>query len=137
MLALDSAGAAADDARFVLEVGERRLPGGGVCLVDGPAGLLVAERVQQADALGNREDEVVTRDRSQRLLLESPLARRGVDSLDRDAPRSRAAPAQLLAGARVLAADQRSELALLDDAFEPEARAPRPVQTPGDSPRPA
>ena len=49
---------AALDACLVLEVSDCRLPGRQVGLIDGPTGLLVAERVQQADALGDREDEV-------------------------------------------------------------------------------
>ena len=74
VLAVDAAGAAADDAGLVLEVGERRLPGAGVRLVDGAARLLVAERVQEADALGDGEDEVEARDRPEGLLFEAPLA---------------------------------------------------------------
>lgn len=73
-LAVDAAGAATNDACLVLEVLERRLPGGGVRLVDSPADLLVAECVEQADALWDGEDEVEAGDRPQRLLLESPLA---------------------------------------------------------------
>ena len=129
---------AADDARFVLEVGERGLPGGGMRLVDGPASFLVAERMQQADALGNREDEVVARDRSQRLLLEPPLARRGVDPLDRDPACAAGCRRRSRLPVRGCSpADQRSQLALLDAPSSPSASAPRPVQTPGDSPRPA
>ena len=58
VLAVDTVPATAGDARLVLEVGECRLPGRQVGLIDGAPGLLVAERVQQADALGDREDEV-------------------------------------------------------------------------------
>ena len=119
VLALDAARAAADDAGLVLEVVEGGLPGGGVCLVDGAAGVLVAECVEQTDALGNREDEVEACDRAQRLFLESPVARGRIDPLDRDSPRPRAAlGAELFAGVRVFGPDQRSELPLLDDAFE-------------------
>ena len=45
VLAVDPAGAAADDAGLVLEICERGLPGRGVCLVDGTPGFLVAECV--------------------------------------------------------------------------------------------
>src|SRR5262249_27245330 len=45
LLATNAAGPAANDAGFVLEVRERRLPRDGVRLVDGPAGVRVAERV--------------------------------------------------------------------------------------------
>ena len=95
VLARDAAGAAADDARLVLEVGERRLPGGGVRLVDRPPGLLVAERVQEADALRDGEDEVEAGDRAERLLLQPPLAARRVDLLDRDRSRLRMPASQV------------------------------------------
>ena len=62
--------AAPGHARLVLEVGERRLPRGQVRLVDRAAGLLVAERVQQADALRRREDEVEAGDRRELLRLD-------------------------------------------------------------------
>ena len=89
VLAGDAVGAAADDARLVLEVGERRLPGGGVRLVDRAARLLVAERVQEADALRDGEDEVEAGDRRELLLLQPPLAGGRVDPLDRDRARLR------------------------------------------------
>ena len=60
-LADDAARAAPDDAGLVLEVRERRLPGRRVRLVDGAPGLVVAERVQEADALRDGEDEVEAR----------------------------------------------------------------------------
>jgi hypothetical protein len=120
VLARDAAGAAADDAGLVLEVGERRLPGGGVGLVDGAPGLGIAERVQDADALGDGEDAVEARDRAEGLPLQAPLAAGGVDLLDRDRAGLRVPPAQLFAGVGVVAADQRPQLAILDDPFEPE-----------------
>ena len=120
VLAVDAAGAATDDAGLVLEVRERGLPGGDVRLVDGAARLLVAERVQEADALRHGEDEVEAGDRPKRLLLQAPLAARRVDLLDGDRPRLRMPPAQPLAAQRVVAADERAELPVLDDALEPE-----------------
>ena len=51
VLAVHALGAATGHARLVLEVAERRLPRGQMGLVDGAARLLVAERVEQADAL--------------------------------------------------------------------------------------
>ena len=138
VLARDAAGAAADDARFVLEVGERGLPGGGVRLVDRPPGLLVAERVQEADALRDGEDEVEAGDRAERLLLPSPLAARRVDLLDRD--RSAPSDAGAAGCSPVSGWSPRisvSQLAVLDDAFEPERqRRLCRSRCPGDSPRP-
>ncbi len=99
--------AAADDAGLVLEVGERRLPGGQVRLVDGAAGLLVAERVQQADALRRREDEVEAGDRRERLRPRG-AARRSSGSI-RSIVIVRAFGCRRrssLAGLRVVAADQ-------------------------------
>src|SRR6266498_1023947 len=61
-LADDAVLALAGHARPLLEVGERRLPGGEMRLVDGVPYVLAAERVQEADALGGREDEVVAGD---------------------------------------------------------------------------
>src|SRR5262249_22964995 len=59
-------------------------------------------------------------DRPQRLLLQATLAGGGVDLLDRDRARLRVPAAQLLAGKGVVAANQRAELAVLDDALEAE-----------------
>ena len=104
-------------------------------LVDGAAGLLVAERVEQADALRRREDEVEPGDRGELLRLDAALVGERVDALDRDHPRLRLATcAQLLLGVRMEAADQPAELALVHDALElersgasagPDARATR------------
>ena len=81
--------AAPGHARLVLEVGERRLPRRLVRLVDRAAGLLVAERVEQADALRRREDEVEPGDRRELLRLDPALVGQRVDPLDRDHPRLR------------------------------------------------
>ena len=77
VLADDASRAAPDDAGLVLEVRERRLPRRRMRLVDSPAGLLVAERVQEADALRDGEDEVEAGDRAELLLLESSGRRCG------------------------------------------------------------
>ena len=108
-----------DHACFVLEIGEGRLPGARVRLVDGPAGLLVAERVQQADALRDAEDEVEAGDGRELLRLDDALVCQRVDPLDRDPP-CPSVPAQLRIGVRVVAADQPPELALLHEPFELE-----------------
>ena len=52
VLAVHALGAATGHARFVLEVAERGLPCSEMGLVDSAARLLVAEGVEQADALG-------------------------------------------------------------------------------------
>src|SRR6266508_1101777 len=124
VLAADAPGTAADDTGLVLEVGERRPPGGGVGLVDGPAGVLGAARVQQADALGDGEHEVEAGDRAERLLLQPPLPAGGVDLLDGDRPRLRVPPPQAVAAMRVVAADERAELAVLDHALKADCRGP-------------
>ena len=103
-------GAAADDAGLVLEVGERRLPGGGVRLVDGAPGLGIAERVQETDALGDGKDAVEAGDRAERLLLQPPLPAGGVDLLDGDRPRLRVPPPQAVAAAVEAVADRLPEL---------------------------
>lgn len=121
VLALDAVLAATGDAGLVLEVGERGLPGGDVGRVDGETRLLVAEGVEQAHALGDGEDEVEAGDRAERLRLDPPLAGFGVDPLDRDLPLLRSL-AQALAARRVDAADELRELAVLDNALEPEQR---------------
>jgi hypothetical protein len=90
-----------------------------VRLLHRPPGLFVAERVQQADALGRGEDEVEAGDRCQLLHFQRAVAGERVDPLDRDPPRPVVA-AQLLLRPRVLAPDQPTQLALLHDAFEPE-----------------
>ena len=119
VLAVDTVPAAAGDARFVLEVSDGRLPGRQVGLIDGPTGLLVAERVQQAAALGDREDEVEASDRRELLRLHAALVGEWVDPLDRDLARLRM-PAELLFGMRVDAADQPAELPLVHQAVELE-----------------
>ena len=88
-------------------------------LVDGPAGLLVAERVQQADALRDAEDEVEAGDGRELLRLDDALVRQRVDPLDRDPPRP-SVLAQLRIGVRVVPADQPPKLALLHEPFELE-----------------
>ena len=130
VLADRAAVAAADDARLPLEVAERRLPRSLVRLADlAPHPLVVGQRVQQADALRAREDEVVAGDRREPLRLLPPLARLDVERADRDRPlpHRRAQPRLVR---RVDAAKQRAEVAVLDDADEPEpvssAAGPQP-----------
>ena len=94
-------------------------------LVHGVAHLVVAERVQQADALRRREHEVVPRDRRERLHLEPALAGRRIDPLDRDLLPGRM-PAELGGRERMLAADQPPQLALADDPVELELRRAAP-----------
>ncbi len=75
VLADRAAATAAHDARLALEIGDRRLPGRLVRLAHlAPHPLVVGERVQEADALRAREDQVVARDRREPLLLLLPLA---------------------------------------------------------------
>ena len=126
----DEAGAALADhavlaparhARPLLEIGERRLPGGEMRLVHRVTHLVVAERVQEADALRRREHQVVPGHRRERLHLEPALTGRRVDPLDRDLLPGRM-PAELSGRERMLAADQPPQLALADDAVELELR---------------
>jgi hypothetical protein len=115
--------AASCDASLVLEIAERRLPRRCVRLVDGAAGVLAAEGMEEADALRRREDEVEARDRRQLLLLRSPRARVRVDPFDRDRPRL-VVPTQLFPAHGVGAAYQQAELALAHNALEPKGRRP-------------
>ena len=75
VLAMDAVAAATGHARLVFEVAERRLPRRQVRLVDCAAGLLVAERVEEADALRRREDEVEPGDRREPLRLDAGARR--------------------------------------------------------------
>ncbi len=124
-LADEAARASPNDAGLVLEVGERGLPGCRVRLVDHVAGLIVPESVQEADALGDREDEVEAGDGAERLLLQSSGAAGRIDSLDGDRAGLRMAPSQSLTGAGVIAADQHAELAIADDSVQGRVRQPR------------
>jgi hypothetical protein len=90
-----------------------------VRLLHRAASLLVAERVQQADALRHAENEVEARHRRQLLCLERPLAGERVDPLHGDLACPVVTP-QLVLGARVLAADQAPKLALAHHALELE-----------------
>jgi hypothetical protein len=119
VLAVDAVAAAPRHARLILEVAERGLPRRQMRFAHRTAGLLVAERVQQADALRRREDEVEPRDRRELLRLDPPLVGQRVDPLDRDHPRPGMRP-QLVSAARVEAADQPAELAVVNVPFELE-----------------
>ena len=121
--------AATGDARLVLEVPERRLPGFEVGFADGPAYSLVAERVEEADALGHAEHEVEARNRGELLLLGVPLARVRVDPLDGDRPLLRMPP-KPLASERIQAANESPKLPVLDDAFETQSGSAAPCPHP-------
>src|ERR1700674_4487630 len=110
-------GPAADHTRFVLEIGECGLPGARVRLVDGSAGLLVAERVEQADALRDAEDEIKAGDGGELLRLDDTLVSERVDPLDCDLP-CPSVPAQFRIGVWVVPANKPPELALLDESLE-------------------
>ena len=119
VFALDAVSSLAHDAGLVLEIGERGLPGGEVGLVDLVADVLVAERVQEADALGGAEDEVVAADRREPLRLQPARPRVRVDPLDRDRPLP-GGPAEPLAARGVEALAELAELPVCDDAAQPE-----------------
>jgi hypothetical protein len=82
-----------------------------MCLVDGPPCPLVAERVQEADALRNREDEVEAGNGGELLPLDSPLVGVRVDPLDGDDSRLRVAT-QTLLRQRMETTDQCAQLTL-------------------------
>ena len=119
MFAAASLRPATDHARLVLEIGKRRLPSGQVRLIHRAPRLLVAKRVQQADALRHAEDEVEAGHRRQLLHLQLALAAIRVDPLDRDPPRLRM-PAQLFLGVRVDAANQPAEFPLVHEPLQLE-----------------
>ena len=131
--------AAAGDAGLVLEVGERRLPGGEVRLVDRPAGLLVAERVQEADALRRARRQGRSRRPGASFFVSTPRSpRQRVDPLDRDRSRPRVACRSCSPVSGWWPRISRAELAVLRRRpSSSSSAAPRPAQTPGDSPRPA
>ena len=122
--------AAANDARLALEVDERGLPGGLVCLADLAADMLVVgEGVQETDALRTREDEVVARNRGQPLALVTPLTTLEVERAHRDRPLPhRRAQTRLARG--VDPTKQRPEVAVSNDTREPERRAHRACPDP-------
>ena len=96
------------------------MPGDLVRLRDRPANpLVVAERVEEADALRAGEDEVEAGHGGEPLLLLDALARLRVEPLDRDRP-VLDRRAQARAARRVEAAEERPEVALMDDAREVE-----------------
>ena len=121
-LADGAARAAPYDAGFVLEVREGGLPRRRMRLVDNAPGLVVAEGVQEADALGDGEHQVEPGHRAEGLLLESSGSAGRIDSLDGDRASLRVPPPQLLAGVGVISADQRSKLAFVDGSLEAEFR---------------
>jgi len=115
----------AGHARIALEVGERRLPGRQVRLVDRVPNLRASERVEEAHAFRRREDEVVTSDRRERPWLQPPLPSSRVDRLDRDHPLRRM-PAEHGGGERITPVDQPPKLPLLNDAVKLELHRSQP-----------
>ena len=115
VLPLDAVAALPDNARLPLQIGERGLPGRLVRLRDLEPGRVVAEGVQQADALRHREHQVKPRHRPQLPLDHAPLTRRRVQPLHVDRSHRYRWP-QPRAGRRILASHQLSERALRDDA---------------------
>jgi hypothetical protein len=115
-------------ARLRLQESERRPPSRAVRLRNLTTRLLVAERVQEADALRRREDQIEPGDGGELLLLPPAPARGGVDPLDRDRARLHRSP-QLLPRPRIPAPDQRAKLALAHLTLEAQAggAAPRPL----------
>src|SRR5205814_130044 len=92
-----------------------------------PDALVVGQRVQNADALRAREDEVVAGDRRQGLLGLAPLARLEVELAHVDRALANRS-SQPFVSRRIDASQQRSEVPVLDDADEAErlSAAPRP-----------
>ena len=136
VLADDPGLAAAGDAGLVFEVGERCLPGRLVSLADCEAMVVVAEGVQQADALGSSEDEVEPGDGSKLPLVGAPLAGLSVDPLDGDRSCLGVFAKPLATGG----IDPEISLPRSPSATTPTRSSPlepRPAHTPGDSPRPA
>ena len=137
VLADRAAVAAADDARLALEIAERRLPGRLVRLADlAPHLLVVGQRVQHADALRAREDEVVARDRREPLRLLAPLAALHVE-LRTVIVRSRTGVRSALPLAGLTPRSSVPSSPSSTTPTSPSAAAPLPAQIPGDSPRPA
>ena len=107
------------DARLPLEIGERRLPGRKMRLVDRVPDIRPSERVEKAHALGRREDKVVARDRRQRLHRHVPLAGQGIDPLDADLPLRRMRTEHSGAD-RMTTTDQPPKLTLPNHTLQPE-----------------
>lgn len=99
--------------------------------------LVVAERVQEADALGTGEDQVVAGNRREGLRLVVPETGRLVERAHRDRSLPGRRPQSLALGG-AYPAKERPEVAVTDDAPPDQARQPpEPVHSPGDSSRPA
>jgi hypothetical protein len=126
----DAVSAAARDAGRLLEIGERGLPGGLVCLARLEANPLIPERVQQAHALRRAEHQIEPRHRPQLPLHQSPHASRRVELLDPNPPH-RHHSAQLAPGGGVHSAHQPPQVAVLDDTDEPQPRRASPVPDAG------
>ncbi len=120
VLADRAALAAAYDRRLPLQVDECRLPRALVRLAHFTANpLVLGKRMEQADALRAREDEVVAGDRGEPLLLLPPLAALHVEHANGDRALPHRRPQRCLAR-RVHAPKQRPEIAIFDDADETE-----------------
>src|SRR4051812_22634961 len=107
-------------------------------LGDGAARLLVTESVEQAHALRRREDEVEPGNGGELLGLDAALVSERVDALDRDHAGLRLATcANCFSVWGWRPRISRPSSPSCTTPSSPSVCAPRPIQMPGDSPRPA